>query len=133
MQTAASAVRYLPDVEGTVRLVEGVAGSIDKHLAGAAFPVRIRSLTTRGVNEKTFGLRFHFLKGRLDRITLTHELSGGEEHEASEYAIDCSFGPELGHWECGCRDFASRGRKREVPHCRHTKSAHKVAVLLGAI
>ena len=131
--TAASSVRtYVPDVIGTVRLLEGVAGCFEHHLCGRAFPVEIMSLTSKGENRKTYAFRLHYLKGRLDKVTLSYELPGGEQHERVEYCVDTSFGSDLGSLTCNCMDFAKRGHKRKIPHCRHSKAVKKVCDILGA-
>lgn len=124
---------FLPDVEGSVRLVDGIAGSVDLHVRGCAFPIEISVPTKRGEVRQAYAMRLHFLRGRLDRVTLTRELPGGEEHEAVQYAIDCSFGVRVEEWTCNCDDFARRGWKRKCPACKHVKACHKVAKMLGAI
>ncbi len=134
MTVTASAPRtYAPEVKGAVRLVDGVAGAIDSHLSGAAIRVEIESETKGGPVRHEYGLRFGFWKNGLERVTLTRELPGGENHECIEYVIDATFGNDLGDWTCNCDDFRRKAGKRKIPHCKHTKSCHKVATILGAI
>lgn len=125
-RVSASAVRYLPEIEGAVKFLDGVGGAIDSHLAGRAIRLEIVSCTKRGDVRQQYGCRLIFGRDGLDFVTLTKELPGGEEHEAAQYTV------KLDVPSCQCRDFIERAHRRESKACKHVKAARKVCRILGA-
>lgn len=123
---------FAPDVEGSIRFVTPLVEAGMREVHGQSFEIEITSKTTCGDNVGRYWVQTVRPVGkRMERVLFFKQLPAGDAHEAEQYTVDCTFGSDLGSWQCNCKDFLARGRRRKVPHCRHSKAARKVCVMFG--